>query len=172
MKLLVFLASFIVLVGCKETSGTSNTAQQQGVPGTPSDPSSPPSPSLPPPPPPDPSQYPVADWETTRYDWIDYQTDVHGHIVLSKAWPETIAIEVSLVDDTAITPTDYNGFYGLNGAHTKSVVFPPGSRLYHMNSWEITDTHVCGRKFLMRMRTSASTHVFLGPDVPVFIKCR
>jgi hypothetical protein len=171
MKLLLFLAGFIMLVGCTDSTGTSSTAQQQGTPGTPGDPSNPPTP-LPPPPPADPSQYPTAEWETTYYEWIDYTVDIHGHIVLSKSWHEPIAIDVTLVDDTAITPTDYNGFYGMSGAKVKSVVFAPGQRIIHLNNWDVAQTHTCGRRFIMKMSAAADAKVFLGPDVPVILKCK
>ena len=172
MKILIVLASIIVFGACAKKADTQATdvtpppvKQGEEVPVIP-----PPAPSPIPPVPPAPSQDPIAEFEYNQYHWTSHAVDVHGHIILSKASSEAIAITVSFVDGTAIYPRDYEGFYGAS-ARTYTVVFAPGERLMHLPSIYVANVPVCGSKFFMKMSAGADTKVVLGAQAEILLNC-
>lgn len=169
MKVFIILASLIVFGACAKKSETQATdvtppPVKQGEEA----------PVIPPPPnppvPPAPSQEPIAEFEYSQYHWTSHAVDVHGHIILSKASSEAIAITVSFVDGTATYPRDYEGFYGAS-VRTYTVVFAPGERLMHLPSIYIANSPVCGGKFFMKMSTGADTKVVLGSQAEILLNC-
>lgn len=169
MKILIVLASIIVFGACAKKADTQATdvtpppvKQGEEVPVIP--------PPAPPPVPPAPSQDPIAEFEYTQYIWTGHSVDVHGHIILSKASSEAIAITVSFVDGTAIYPRDYEGFYGAS-VRTYTAVFAPGERLMHLPSIFVANVPVCGGKFFMKMTAGADTKVVLGPQAEILLNC-
>ena len=172
MKVLIALVGLMVFGACAKKSDTQLTDvtpppihQGDGNPVTPP----PPIPPIPPVPPPT-AQYPTAEFEFNQYLWTSHSIDLHGHIMLSKASSEAIALNISLIDGTATYSRDYRGFYGEN-SRTYTVVFAPGERLVHLPSIDVTDTPVCGGKFFMMMSAGADTKVVLGSQAEILLNC-
>lgn len=173
MKVLVILAGIMVLGACAKKSDTQVTDVtpppiQQGD-GNPVTPPAPP-PPIPPVPPPT-TQYPTAEFEFNQYLWTSPSIDLHGHIMLSKASTEAIALNINLIDGTATYPRDYLGFYCEN-SRSYTIVFAPGERLVHLPSIDVADAPVCGGKFFMTMSAGADTKVVLGSQAEILLDCK
>ncbi len=173
MKILVVLTSLLVFGACAkktDTQATDVTPQpiKQGD-GNPVIPPPPPPPT--PPVPPASTQDPIAEFEYSQYIWTSHSVDVHGHIVLSKASSEAIALNISFSDGTAIFPRDYVGFYG-ETSRTYTVVFAPGERLVHLPSIQVADNPVCGGTYIMKMSAGADTKVILGTQAEIVLNCK
>ncbi len=170
MKVLIVLASLIVFGACSKKTDTQATdvtpppiKQGEGNPVIPP-------PTNPPVQPPT-SQYPTAEFEFNQYLWTSHNVDLHGHIMLSKASSEAIALNVSFVDGTATYPRDYRGFYGEN-SRTYTIVLAPGERLVHLPSIDVADIPVCGGKFFMKMSAGGDTKVILGSQAEILLNCK
>lgn len=167
MKVLLFLGSFLILNACSQSSDKKMTEIPSPAPiPAPIPASNPPAPPITPD-----SQYPTAGFEFNEYIWTSPNIDLHGHVILSRAFNEAIALDVSLVDLTAQYPRDYLGFYGLN-SRSYTIVFAPGERLMHLNSIDVSNSPVCGGKFLMKLSAGPAAKVILGSPAEILLNCK